>query len=367
MELPYSIVRWLLAGGAGVVFGYWLMARKAQVAKQRQLAHGLKGAKQAGAPVLDCRRKAAIAGAQVCDHAGEVIVVAARNFDMQRTIFQSLEGFLPRTVMKAQLGVELFWEERAMANIQQQFALIPRPPTPSTDLTDFMRDDCNFAMEHADGSFMDHLQFCYEYSCAHYKPHSARVLFLHSIMGVGTNFFPMEMGQLPKLQGLVTEFEMRHIEAFPSILRLLNSYAVLDELAANSHRLDSLVNITYHRVMDNAPLTLGAEDLWIQLNYQLIHLLDFLPASNWGVQQAQPLFQVFTTLFDFMKNAGKIQAKVDCNLTAVDPGTDGLPVTLGGLIGNAVPSFVKKKIAVKAIKKFSAKIDHSLDFQLNWK
>ena len=33
-------------------------------------------------------------------------------------------------------------------------------------------------MEHADGSFIDHLQFCYEYSFSHFKDHSPRVLFL---------------------------------------------------------------------------------------------------------------------------------------------------------------------------------------------
>ena len=111
------------------------MARKAVVAKQRQLKHGPSGAKQVGAPVLDCRRKAAIAGARVCDHAGECVVVAARAFDMDKTIFHSLEGFITRTVTRAQLGVELFWEEHAAANFAAQFDKIPRrrpPPTSSS-------------------------------------------------------------------------------------------------------------------------------------------------------------------------------------------------------------------------------------------
>ena len=46
-------------------------------------------------------------------------------------------------------------------------------------------------MEHADGSFMDHLQFCFEYSHAHMAGVSPRILLLHSIMGVGTNHFPL--------------------------------------------------------------------------------------------------------------------------------------------------------------------------------
>ena len=31
-------------------------------------------------------------------------------------------------------------------------------------------------------------------------------------MGVGTNYFPMKLEKLPKLQGLLTEEEFKHIE-----------------------------------------------------------------------------------------------------------------------------------------------------------
>ena len=48
------------------------------------------------------------------------------------------------------------------------------------------------------GSFLDHLQFCFEYGSIHYKQHSPRVLYLHSIMGVGTNLFPMPMSKVFK-------------------------------------------------------------------------------------------------------------------------------------------------------------------------
>ena len=69
---------------------------------------------------------------------------------------------------------------------------------------------------------MDHLKFCYEYSATHFRAHSPRVLLLHSILGVATNYFPMKAELLPKLQGMLTDFENTHVEAFPSILRLLN-------------------------------------------------------------------------------------------------------------------------------------------------
>ena len=62
-------------------------------------------------------------------------------------------------------------------------------------------------------TFMDHLQFVTEYSEKHFQGRSPRVLLLHSIMGVLTNIFPMDIAKIPTLQGLCTEFEMIHIQA----------------------------------------------------------------------------------------------------------------------------------------------------------
>ena len=362
--LAFMLLRWLLASGAGALLA--LLYSKRRVAKRRQLAHGPKGRKQIGAPVLDNRRKAAIASGRAVDHAGEVAVVTARNFDMNKTIFGSLEGALPRMVMRAQVGNEFFWEERATANIEAAFALVPKPPAHASEILDFMNNECNFRMEHADGSFMDHLQFCFEYGVAHYSQHSARVLFLHSIMGVGTNFFPMRLDQRDTLAKMLTPFEMRHVEAFPSVLRLLNSYDVIEELMRNVDRAGALRALEFHRVLDNAPLVLEGEDVWIHLNYQLVHLLDFLPTTNWGVQKSQPLFQVFVALFELLKRADKLEAGVDCDLTSVEPTADGLPLTLGGLIAQAVPSATKKRMASAVIARYSGKIGHSLQYRLRW-
>ena len=38
--------------------------------------------------------------------------------------------------------------------------------------------------------------------------------------------------------------------------------------------------ITYFRVMDNLEVTMAGATFWEHLNYQLIHLLDFLPAAR---------------------------------------------------------------------------------------
>jgi len=359
------LLRFLLSSGAGGYLVYLLFANK--VAKKRVIGRAQKkGSNDIGA--LDCRRKAQISGAKPTDHAGEVVVVSARNFDLNRTIFQSLEGFLPRAVIRSQVAVELFWSDSAVERIAREFAVVPKPPAHNQDLLDFMRCDCDFAMEHADGSFLDHLQFCYEYSVANYKGHSPRVLFLHSIMGVGTNFFPMQVEKEPKLKGLLTDVEFAHIEAFPSFVRLLNTHALVGELRAcnKEGRLKSLRGIRFHRVIDNAEIELDAAALWVQLNYQVVHLLDFLPVSNWGATADAPLFQVFTALFALMTEANKLEAKIDFDLTAAEPSAAGLPVTLGGLISQVVPSGVKKNMSIKAVTKFSKKIGHSLDYTLLW-
>ncbi|CAJ1344891.1 unnamed protein product, partial [Effrenium voratum] len=141
-------------------------------------------------------------------------------------------------------------------------------------------------MEHADGSFIDHLQFCYEYSFSHFKDHSPRVLFLHSILGVGTNFFPMKVEKIPKLQSFLTEEEFKHIEAFPSILRLMFHFDFIQELEnTGAAKVGETFNgLKFHRVIDNKSLFLDAESFWVQMNYQLMHLLDFLPIADWSTR-----------------------------------------------------------------------------------
>ena len=141
--------------------------------------------------VLDVRRKFQIAKGGATDHAGEVIVVALPGFDIDKTIFGSVEGALPRTVIKSKIGIELFWSDFAVSRANAAYALVPQPPSYKSSIIKFMSEECDLKMEHADGSFMDHLRFCHEYSAQHYKGKSPIPLFLHSIMGVGTNFFPM--------------------------------------------------------------------------------------------------------------------------------------------------------------------------------
>jgi hypothetical protein len=231
---------------------------------------------------------------------------------------------------------------------------------------EFMQEDCDFAIEHADGSFMDHLKFCHDY-CVYNAPGlSPTPLFLHSIMGVGTNFFPMSKNLIPKLKTLVTPADFTQIEAFPSILRLILGTNLLFDISVNSHRLDSLTSLKFHRVIDNEPLTLSGAELWMQLNYQLIHTLDFLPAASWLNQMDDGFMNAFIDLHRILSSSSKMLCKVDYTAGSGESTTDGIPVTLGSIIRGLVPDFIIKKLAEKAIGKFSKAIGHDLTYELVW-
>ena len=64
-------------------------------------------------PVPNLQRMAAIAHGGARDHTGSVTVEPIPNFDLGRTIFNTLEGALPRFVIRTRIAKEATWEERA--------------------------------------------------------------------------------------------------------------------------------------------------------------------------------------------------------------------------------------------------------------
>lgn len=318
---------------------------------------------------LNLQRKAAIAGGRATDHAGRVQVVPMKDFDMGRTIFGGVRGALPRMVLKAKLANEVYWSDSAVNDIESAYAESEREqPAPPVDsrLIDFMVDECDFSMEHADGSFLQHLVFCHDYSAKHFPEHSPNVALLHSILGTATNTFPMGVDKLPKLQALLTDFEMLQIEAFPSLLRLFYDGALLPELSRNLGRLDAFDGLHFHRVIDNAALRIGAEDFWIALNYHLMHFVDFMPAANWGAHLSDPLLLQFRELSTFLDKAGQRRARVDIEFPkSADDGV-GEVQTVGGRISKLIPLSVKKTLARKSIRDYSQKVGHSLDYRIEW-
>jgi hypothetical protein len=315
------------------------------------------------------QRKAAISSGGVRDHAGAVTVRPIADFDLDRTIFQTLEGRAQRFVMRSRVGKEVDWHADDAARVQREYdAARTRGPLPSIDpaLLQFMVDECNFDVEHADGSFLDHLYFCFEYSVAHYPGQSPVIMLLHSILGTGTNTFAMTADKIPALRALVGQKEWLHIEAFPTVLRLLYDRPLRRELRDNLHRLDALRSIRFRRVIDNAPIEMRADDLWVALNLQLIHLVDFLPVANWTAWKADTAFILFRDLHDLLDRAGRMQARVDYRPGGEAPGLEGEALPLASRLTTRIPVPVSERFAAKSVRRFSEQIGHDVGYELIW-
>ena len=320
-------------------------------------------------PVHNHQRKFALINGGVVDHAGKVAVTPIANFDLERTIFNTLEGALPRFVIRTRIAKEVQWHAEPAGDVERRYeALAAERPLPEVDpaLLRFLVEECDFDVEHADGSFLDHLYFCYEYTHLYYPEASALVMLLHSILGTGTNTFAMTAEKMPALQALMSESEWVHVQAFPSVLRLLYDLPLRRELWGNIERLDAVSGITMHRVIDNAPIELSAEQLWVQLNYQLIHLADFLPAANWQTHANDTAFIIFRDLFDLLKRSGKLSTKLAYTPGAGQAGTIGETSGLGGKLVSLIPTTLSEKMAAKSVRRFSEQIGHSVAYELRW-
>ena len=315
------------------------------------------------------QRKAAIARGAALEHTGKVQIKPIPKFDLNRTIFKTLEGGAARYVMTTRVGKEAHFDTAAAKAVQAEYvaarAAHTLPPV-SPELMNFLVSECDFNVEHADGSFLDHLYFCFEYSVQHYPQHSALVMLLHSILGTGTNTFAMTADKIPALQPLMTPWEWTQVEAFPSVLRLLYAGPLRQELRANAQRADAMASISFHRVIDNAPITMSGEDFWIALNYQLIHLVDFLPVANWPLHQNDTSFILFRDLYDLLEKAGKREAIVGYTPTSGPRKAEGESQGVGEWLTTLIPVSVSEKMAAKSVTRFSERIGHSLDYRITW-
>ncbi len=321
-------------------------------------------------PIPTVQRKAAIVHAAARDYTGSVSVKPIDPFDLNRTIFNTLEGAIPRMVMQSRIAKEPTWRQNVARDIDGQYqTLAEQEPLPEVDplLLRFLKEECDFDVEHADGSFLDHLYFCYEYSIHHYPTQSALVMLLHSILGTGTNTFAMEAHKIPTLKSLMPEFDWGHVSAFPSMLRLLYDMKLRRELRDNMHRLGDLDGIRLHRVIDNKSLEMSAEDFWIQLNYQLIHLVDFLPVSNWTIHANETAFIVFRDLYDLLQRAGRLEAKLNYTPASGPRRLQDEKLTLVGWLASWIPVPIGEKMAASSIHRFSSRIGHSMDYELLWR
>jgi hypothetical protein len=314
------------------------------------------------------QRKYTIVHGACKDHAGDVSVNPLPSFDLDTTIFTTLEGKIPRLFISAKLAKTVQWNGDVQSHIDSAYTELRKTfevPTLDEALLDFMQNECDLSAEHADGSFMEHLVYGYEYGLRHYPERSALVLLLHSIMGTATNTFAMDFSKMEQLRALVSEFEFKHISAFPSFLRLMYEPSFFQSILDNKDNLDQLKGIRFHRVIDNQEMELNVEDLWIQLNYHLVHFVDFLPVANWQTHRSDPLIQTFIQLSEFLDAVSKRQAQVDFPIPADNfqkPNNEKL--SMGSHLSNWIPASLKMTLATKSIRKFSEKIGHSLTFEL---
>lgn len=314
-------------------------------------------------------RKAAIIQGGVRDHAGQVRIEENKDFDLDNTIFQTLEGAIPRFVMAKRIGKRVFFDAERAQDIEAKYQATRAEvdlPTINPELVRFLIDECDFDAEHAEGSFLDHLYFGFEYSVQYFPQHSPIVMLLHSILGTGTNTFAMEATKIPLLRELITDFEWRHVEAFPSVLRLLYDGKIRAELGENTHRSGQIKEIHFHRVIDNAPIVMSGEDFWIQMNYQIMHVIDFLPAANWAAHHSDNSFVLFRALYDLMTRSGQLQAKLNYQQPSGPRAFTREKVDLGGRLLSLIPDTVVDKMAAKSVRNFSERIGHSLDYRIVW-
>lgn len=318
-------------------------------------------------PEPNLQRKASIAYAGARDHRGKVEVSPIPNFDLDRTIFQTLEGKLKRYVMTQRVGKHVEWKSDAAATIEADYTRATEGlalPGVDPELMRFLVEECDFDVEHADGSFLDHLYFCFEYTEKYYPAGSSLAMLLHSILGTGTNTFAMTAEKIPRLKELLSASDFAQVEAFPSMLRLLYSGELRSELRA--HIGDELKSISMRRVIDNEPIELDGDAFWEAMNYQLVHLVDFMPVSNWSVHQNDSSYILFRDVFDLMNRWGKRVAEITYEGPAGSGGLEGESVTFGGWLATKIPVGTSEVMAAKSVRRFSEMCGHSLAYEITW-
>lgn len=267
----------------------------------------------------NAQRQAMLAFARPVDHLGHCALLPDPDFSLDSTIFKSVKG-PARALMTVKIGNTPHWDEtrakECRTALEQRLALLStKVQRPVTDfkmgpILEFMNEHCDFSAEHADGSFLDHLTFCRDYSAMHWPTKSPNILFLHSIMGVGTNFFPMSKDKIPLLQDLLTGDEFGHVAAFPTVLRLLKGTCLIQDLYYRHHAHQRTTAIRFERMLDGEPVEMQLADLWDHLNFHVMHALDFLPPVGFTAQANDPFLAEFFELYLLLTRCGKLRCTV---------------------------------------------------------
>jgi len=336
---------------------------------------------------LDLRRKSQIATGRAMDHRHDTVLRRNSDLDLNKTIFSSVKSPLARYFLHQQLGWYPMWSDASVARIlalyKEQVPDDSPPPIPQ--ILHFMSEECDFRVEHADGSFMDHLRWCHDFTHCWYKSDALGsdsaplVLLLHSITGVATNFFPMKASSLPKLEALLSPPVFKQVVAFPTFLRFLKQRSFIRDLQSSSN-LFQIQSVTLHRVIDNKPMTLTSDEMWVALNYQLIHSLDFLPLTHLGHAKKQfpngsyhfdsAFLSEYHELYNLLLSKNKLFVDIKPIQLLSEELTDCPPWNfysfVKGMLSPKLVSATVEKLTFQNVQRFSDEIGHSLTYEFSY-
>jgi hypothetical protein len=322
---------------------------------------------------LDVRRFDMLVNAGPMDFQGLVHEIPNEDLDWNTTIFYTVTDPQLTDKLQQRFGQRPLWADSVIRQAcDKAVHLPPQQYYPPPALLNFMLTNAELKNEHADGGFMDHLDFCAEYCTRYFPESSPNVLFLHSICGVGTNLFPLDFDKIPELETLLTPRESLHIQAFPCMLRLLfcELMDVLFDAQPIQGQITGITITTYH----GTTLTLEGDDFWAHLNYHLIHLLDFLPAQNFEQYSTMDFFtRLFIRLHELLRKEGKLLADVRLDRLEQVPGMsagteDKLPTWqhLVSKANNPQEIEATHKQFGAQLREYSKAIKHDLSYQLHW-
>ena len=120
-------------------------------------------------------------------------------------------------------------------------------------------------------------------------------------------------------------------------------------------------------MIDNEPLTIDADNLWINLNYHLMHFVDFMPAANWSTHQADPLLQMFERLSSLLDRAGQRQAQVEVVVPRRQrPPRLAKPAHCSAGSPACYPQRSRSSLPANPSRNTLTKAGHDLAYQLDW-
>jgi hypothetical protein len=112
---------------------------------------------------------------------------------------------------------------------------------------------------------------------------------------------------------------------------------------------------------------MSGADLWVQLNYQLIHLIDFLPVANWSTHRNDTSFIIFRDLYDLMVSTEMLKAKLNYEPASGPRRLEGERQSLGGWLTTLIPVGLSESMAASSVRRFSERIGHDMTYRIDWR